>query len=163
MIIYPKAYLKSVKDITLNFLKENKINALILDVDNTLIDYNQNLSEEIVDWVNLLKENGIKLYILSNTNNKEKVEKVAKKLDIPYRNLAKKPFKGGFIKVQKILDEKVENIGAVGDQIFTDVIGANRCKMFSILVDPIDKKDYWYTAWKRPLENFFKKKIKAKD
>ena len=163
MIIYPKAYLKSVKDITLNFLKENKINALILDVDNTLIDYNQNLSEEIVDWANCLKENGIKLYILSNTNNKEKVEKVAKKLDIPYRNLAKKPFKGGFIKVQKILDEKVENIGAVGDQIFTDVIGANRCKMFSILVDPIDKKDYWYTAWKRPVENFFKKKIKSKD
>ena len=41
-------------------------------------------------------------------------------------DLAKKPFKGGFIKVQKILDEKVENIGAVGDQIFTDVIGAKK-------------------------------------
>ena len=85
---------------------------------------------------------------------------MAKALDIPYRNLAKKPFKGGFLKVQKILDEKSENIASVGDQIFTDVIGANRCKMFSILVDPIDKKDYWYTAWKRPLENFLKEKIK---
>lgn len=159
MTIYPKAYLKSVKDITPEFLKENNLNALILDVDNTLIDCNKNLSEEIIDWIKYLKEQKIKLYILSNTNDKQKVEKVAKTLDIPYRNLAKKPFKSGFLKVQKILNEKPENIGAVGDQIFTDVIGANRCKMFSILVDPIDKKDYWYTAWKRPLENFLKRKF----
>ena len=156
MILYPKAYFEKVEQITTNFLKENKINALILDVDNTLIDYNKNLSKDIINWAKLLKENEIKLYILSNTNKKEKVEKVAKVLDIPYQNLAKKPFKSGFIKVKKILQEKSENIGVVGDQIFTDVIGANRCKMFSILVNPIDKKDYWYTAWKRPLENKIK-------
>ena len=156
MILYPKAYIEKVEQITANFLKENKINALILDVDNTLIDYNKNLSKDVINWAKLLKENGIKLYILSNTNKKEKVEKVAKALDIPYQNLAKKPFKSGFIKVKKILQEKSENIGVVGDQIFTDVIGANRCKMFSILVNPIDKKDYWYTAWKRPLENKIK-------
>ena len=55
-------------------------------------------------------------------------------------------------------NEKPENIGVVGDQIFTDVIGGNRCNMFTILVDPIDKKDYWYTAWKRPIENRIKQK-----
>ena len=52
-----------------------------------------------------------------------------------------------------------KNIAVVGDQIFTDVIGGNRCNMFTILVDPVDKKDLWYTAWKRPLENKFKKKL----
>ena len=99
------------------------------------------------------------MYILSNTNKKQKVEDVAKKLEIPYEYFAKKPLKSGFLKVQKSLNEKPENIGVVGDQIFTDVIGGNRCKMFTILVDPVDEKDFWYTAWKRPIENKIKKKI----
>lgn len=158
MLFYPDLYLKKVEDITIETLQKNKIKALILDVDNTLIDYNKNLSESVIEWAKNLKGQGAKLYILSNTNHKEKVEKVANELQIPFSNLAKKPFKSGFLKVQKILKEKPENIAVVGDQIFTDVIGGNRCKMFTILVDPIDQKDYWYTAWKRPLEN----KIKIK-
>ena len=59
---------------------------------------------------------------------------------------------------------KLENIAVVGDQIFTDILGGNRCKMFTILVEPIDKeKDYWYTAWKRPIENKIKKKYVAEE
>ena len=157
--IYPKAYFNSVLDIKIGFLIKNKIKALILDVDNTLIDYNKNLSEDIVNWSHELQGQGIKMYILSNTNKKEKVEKVAKKLEISYEYFAKKPSKKGFTKVQNILKMKPENIAVVGDQIFTDVIGGNRCQMFTILVDPIDKKDFWYTAWKRPIENQIKKKI----
>lgn len=159
MYIKPNAYLKKVEDITIEFLQKNKIKALILDVDNTLIDYNRNLSKNVEKWAKDIKNKGIKLYILSNTNNKAKVEQVSKTLNIPYKNFAKKPLKGGFKKVQKILKENAENIGVVGDQIFTDVIGGNRCKMFTILVDPIKEKDYWYTAWKRPIENKIKKRI----
>lgn len=159
MFIKPNAYLEKVEDISIEFLQKNKIKALILDVDNTLIDYNQNLSQSVEEWTKNLKGQGTKLYILSNTNDKEKVEKVSKKLDIPYISFAKKPLKSGFIKVQKLLKEKEENIGVVGDQIFTDIIGGNRCKMFTILVDPINEKDYWYTAWKRPIENRIKKKL----
>lgn len=157
MLIYPNSYFKSVDKITIEFLRKNKIKALILDVDNTLIDYYKNISIQVKQWIKNLKEDGIKLYILSNTNHKEKVENVAKTLDIPYEMFAKKPFKAGFLKVQKELKEKNENIGVVGDQIFTDIIGGNRCKMFTILVDPVTKKDYWYTAWKRPIENIIKK------
>lgn len=162
MKIYPDKYIDKVEQITIEFLQKNKIKALILDVDNTLIDYNKNLSQSIIDWAKKLKEQGIKLYILSNTNQKEKVEKVAKTLEIPYRNLAKKPLKAGFLKVQKELKEKPENIGVVGDQIFTDILGGNRCNMFTILVEPIAPKDFWYTAWKRPLENKIKKRYKNK-
>ena len=62
-----------------------------------------------------------------------------------------KPLKRGFKYVQKETNINPENIAVVGDQIFTDVLGGNRSKMFTILVEPIDsKKDYWYTAWKRP-------------
>lgn len=163
MILYPNKLVTSVREITPEFLKENNIKALILDVDNTLINYSQELSENVKDWVKQMKGNGIKLYILSNTNDKQKVGKVSEKLDIPYRNLAKKPFKKGFLKVQEILQEKPENIAAVGDQIFTDVIGGNRCKMFTILVEPIQKKEYWYTRWKRPIENLIKNKYIKKE
>ena len=160
MNIYPNAYLKNVQEITIEFLKENNLKALILDVDNTLIDYYKNLSEEKIQWAENLKRQGIILYILSNTNKKPKVEMVAKKLEIPFENFAKKPSKKGFIKIQRKINIKAENIGVVGDQIFTDVIGGNRCNMYTILVDPVDKKDYWYTAWKRPIENIIKKRIK---
>ena len=64
----------------------------------------------------------------------------------------------GFKKVQRILQEKPENIAIVGDQIFTDIVGGNRCKMFTILVDPIAERDIWITLLKRPLENFIKEK-----
>ena len=159
MILYPKAHFNNVKEISIKFLKKNNIKALILDVDNTLIDYDRNMPDGTVEWVEQLKNNGIKFYIVSNTNKKEKVENVAKKLEIEYEYFAKKPSKRGFIKVQKKLNLKAENIAVVGDQIFTDVIGGNRCKMFTILVDPVDKKDFWYTAWKRPIENKIKKKL----
>ena len=162
MNIYPKVYLKNVQEITIQFLMENKIKALILDVDNTLIDYYKNLSEDVIKWAMELQGQGIKMYILSNTNKKEKVEKVAKKLEIPYKFFAKKPAKKGFLEIQKELNINAENIASVGDQIFTDVVGGNRCNMFTILIDPVSKKDYWYTAWKRPIENLIKKKIKKR-
>lgn len=160
MKIYPNEYLKSVKDINIDFLNKNNIKALILDIDNTLIDYYKNLEESIIQWAKKMKENGIILYILSNTNKEEKVKTVSKALDIPYEFFAKKPSKKGFIKIQNKINIKPENIGVVGDQIFTDIVGGNRCNMFTILVDPVDKKDYWYTAWKRPLEKIIKRRIK---
>ena len=160
MILYPDTYLKRVEDINIEFLQKNKIKALILDVDNTLIDYSQNLSESIVVWAKELKGQGVKLYILSNSNKKEKVKSVAEKLNIEYKYFAKKPFKTGFKKIQKQLQENPEQIGVVGDQIFTDIIGGNRCKMFTILVDPIAEKDIWITMVKRPIENLIKNKYK---
>ena len=82
-LIYPKAYFKNVQQITIQFLIKNKIKALILDVDNTLIDYKKKMSKEVEEWSKELQGQGIKMYILSNTNKKEKVKKVANKLEIP--------------------------------------------------------------------------------
>ena len=160
MILYPNACFDNVREIKLEFLQKNKINALILDVDNTLIDYDKNLPEDTIKWAKELKENGIKLYILSNSNKKEKVKTVAEKLKVEYEYFAKKPLKTGFKKVQEKLQENSENIGVVGDQIFTDVIGGNRSKMFTILVEPIAEKDIWITMVKRPIENVIKNKYK---
>ena len=97
--------------------------------------------------------------IVSNTSKVDKASKVANELDIDYINFAKKPAKGGFLKAKNIMKLEAEEIASVGDQIFTDVIGANRCKMKSILVKPVDpERDLWYTKWKRPIEAWIIKK-----
>lgn len=153
MNVYPDLYLNSVIDINATLLKKNKLEALILDVDNTLIDYYKNLIDGAEDWCENLKSEGIKCIILSNSNKKEKVETVAKKLGIKYIMFAKKPLKSGFKRALEKLEMKPEQVAVVGDQIFTDVIGAKRMKMFSILVKQVGEKDIFITKVKRPIEN----------
>ena len=160
--LYPNVYFDKIEKITIEFLQKNKIKALILDMDNTLINYKKEMPENIENWAKELNGQGMKLYILSNTNKKKKVISIAKKLGVPYKSFAKKPLKSGFLKVQKELGFKPEQIAVVGDQIFTDVIGGNRCNMFTILVDSIDNKDFFFSIWKRPLENILKKKFREK-
>ena len=160
-MIYPREYVDNVRKISIDLLKKNNIKGLILDVDNTLVNYNKKMPKRIEKWAKELKGQGTKLYIVSNSNDKEKVKKVSKKLgNIPYTYFAMKPLKKGLKIAQNQLKEKPENIAVVGDQIFTDVIGGNLCKMYTILVDAIEEKDFWYTAWKRPIENKLKAKIK---
>ncbi len=153
MNIYPDLYLDSVKNISSELLKKNNIKGLILDVDNTLIDYYKNLLDGAEKWCKDIKDDGIKCMIVSNSHKKEKVETVAKKLEIPYILFAKKPFKSGFIRASEQMKLAPEEIAVVGDQIFTDVIGARRCNMFAILVKQVAKKDILITAVKRPIEN----------
>jgi len=164
MILYPKLYLQNVTEITYEMLKNNNISGVLLDVDNTLIDYDKKLLDGVEDWIEKLKEKEIKFCILSNTNQKQKVENIATKLDIPYIFFAKKPLKSGFKKAQKKLELNEQEIAVVGDQIFTDVLGANRCKMFSILVEPINTKDIFITKIKRPIEEcIIKNYLKTKE
>lgn len=125
MLLYPKEYLKNVKEITIGKLRKNNIKALILDVDNTLIDIDKNLLEGVKEWCEDLKKQGIKFYILSNTNKKEKVKKVAEDLEVPYINFAKKPLKGGFKKIQKEL--KIENSIEIGVVRRSNIYRYNRC------------------------------------
>ena len=115
------------------------------------------------EWSKNLKQKGIKFLIVSNSNREDKLKKVSKELDMEYIMFALKPFKSGLKKAAQIIGEKPENIAAIGDQIFTDVIGANRMKMFSILVKPIDEKDIFITIIKRPFERFILKRYKRRE
>lgn len=163
MILYPNLYLKNIKEIKYEMLIKNNIKGLILDVDNTLLDYYKNMIDGLEEWCEHMKEKGIKFCIASNSNNRNKVDNISKKLEIPYIFFAKKPLKMGLNKAAKLMELKNEEVAVVGDQIFTDVLGANRCKMFSILVDPINERDMLVTIIKRPIENLIKKNYKKGD
>ena len=159
MIFYPKSYFNNVLEIDNNFLSKNNIKAIFLDIDNTILDADNNMLEGLEDWVKNLQMQGIKFCIVSNTNKKEKAERMSKILDVPYIYFAKKPLKFGFKKAKKIVhEENNENIAVIGDQVLTDVLGANRCKMYSILVAPIKNKDIWVTKFNRLIEKQILKK-----
>lgn len=158
-IFYPKKHINNVLEITENMLKEKGIKAILLDIDNTLIDYDNNMLEGLENWIKGLKNQNIKFCILSNTNKKEKAEQLSKILEVPYVFFAAKPLKHGFKKAKKILKmEKNEEIAVVGDQIMTDVFGANRNNMYSILVTPIKNKDIFVTKINRIIEKKILKK-----
>ncbi len=159
MILYPNIYLTNVKDITLELLNKNNIKGLLLDVDNTLIDFDLKILEGSKEWINELKENNIKLCILSNTNKIEKVKMVAKELDIPYINFAKKPFKKGFKRGAELLNLKPKQIAVVGDQIMTDVLRWKSNEDVYNSYKAIRQKRYIYYKSKKAFRKYNNKRI----
>ena len=153
MIFYPKSYFNKIVDIDVNFFIENNIKAVLLDIDNTILDKRHNMVQGLEEWVKTLKENNIKICILSNTNKKKKAQNLSDKLEVPFIYFAKKPLKFGFKKAKKILEiEDNKTIAVIGDQVLTDVFGANRCKMYSMLVKPLKKEDIFVTKINRLIE-----------
>lgn len=163
MIFYPDKYLNNVLEITYELLEKNQIKGILLDVDNTLIDYERNPIEGLKEWMNELKRRDIQFCILSNTNKRDKVEKLANMLEIPYFYFAKKPLKSGFKKAKGLLNLSEKNIAVVGDQIMTDIIGAKRCHMYAILVKPLKERDIFITKIKRPIEKWILKRYEQKE
>lgn len=153
MIFYPKSYFNNILEIDIEYLLKNNIKAILLDIDNTILDTENNMLEGLEDWVKNAQEKGIKFCILSNTNKRKKAERMSKILDIPFIYFAKKPLKFGFKRAKKIVkEENNQNIAVIGDQVLTDILGANRCKMHSILVAPLHSKDIWITKINRLIE-----------
>lgn len=155
----PDLRYKGVQYIDFEELKNRGIKGILLDVDNTLIDYTKKLSKEIINWVKSAKKEGFKVCILSNSNKMAKILPIAEILNIEYVTFAKKPAKMGYLRAANLIDIEVPKIAMIGDQVFTDVLGANRVGMLSIYVEPINKKEYWYTRWKRPIESVILKKF----
>ena len=161
-MLKPKEQFDKVTDITVDFLRKNNIKAVILDVDNTLMDLDRKPLENIEKWVDSLKNENIKICIASNSIKKEKISKIAKKLDLPFIYFSTKPLKRGLKKAKNIVKEKNENIAEIGDQLFTDVLGANRMKMFSILTKPISGEKTKLGVLKRKIERIYLKKANEK-
>ena len=153
MLLTPNMQVRKITDITIKMLNENNIKGMILDVDNTLIDLDRVPLVGIKEWMDNMKNEGIKFCIASNSLKKDKIEKVAKMLDIPYVHFSVKPTKIGLKKAKQILGiENSKNIAEVGDQLFTDVLGTNRMKMFSILTEPLCEEKVKINNLKRKLE-----------
>lgn len=160
MIFRPTYVFKSVCDITADFLKENNIKGLILDLDNTLTTHNNpHPAEKVTDWIADMKNSGIKLMIVSN-NHAERVTPFAQNLGLDFVPNGRKPLATGFKKAQLLMNIPFSEIAIVGDQIFTDVLGANLKRVRTIYVHPIELESGFFFKIKRFFEKPFIRKFK---
>ena len=157
-MLKPDAYFEKITDINYQYLKEHDIKGLILDVDNTLIDLDEKPLDGIKEWVDAMKKNNLKICIASNSIKKTKLDRVSKQLELKYIRISLKPLKRGLKKAKKEIGINEKNIAEIGDQLFTDVWGAKRMKMFSILVKPISDEKYGISKLKRKIEKIFLQK-----
>lgn len=150
----PDIICNSIFEIDLEKLKLRGINYLIIDIDNTLVPWGEfEIKNEVLDWLKKAQEMGFGICLVSN-NQKERVKKVESILGLPSIYNAKKPLKSGFLKASYILHggRKNHQTAVIGDQFFTDVIGAKRLKLFVILVRPLKEREFFITRINRIFE-----------
>lgn len=136
MIFKPTYWVRNVLDIDETFLRENCIEGLILDLDNTLSMHGNPAAEEgIPEWLDKMRGLGIKLMVVSN-NTKKRVEPLAEKLGLGFISSGAKPLTLGINKAVQAMGLPKNKLAVVGDQIFTDVMGGNFAKIRTILVEP---------------------------
>ena len=150
-IFYPKEEISSVYDINYKELYNNGIRALIYDIDNTLVKHGAKANENIVELFHILQKMGFKTVLISN-NTKERVESFADEVGSDYIAKAGKPGRKAYISAMEKMGSGKDDTVFVGDQLFTDIYGANRVGLYSILVKPIDKKEEIQIVFKRKLE-----------
>ena len=141
-ILTPKSFFSSIYEITPEFLSEKGIRAIVSDIDNTLVTYDDPVpTEKLMAWFKGLERAGIKLAFISN-NHGERVKLFNKDLGYHAFPNAHKPLIGTMLKA----------IDTLGDQILTDIVAGNRAGIYTILVPPIKDKTNLFFKSKRLLE-----------
>lgn len=159
--LFPDLYVNSISEITASMLREKGMEAVVLDIDNTLVPHNDpEPTKEVMDFLSDMKKSGIKVCVVSN-NRYARVEPFCKRIGVEYFvHGALKPRKYGYVQAARILKSDCGRTAAVGDQIFTDIWGGNRAGCFTILVEPLDKNsENILIKFKRIFEKPFIRKV----
>ena len=145
--LLPKIITEKLTDITAELLRERKIRLLMLDFDNTIVPYTTTKpTEEMEAWLKTMNElPDIQLCIVSNSHN-DRVPKFCRERSMAVITHAKKPFSKGIKECLEKFDIPAAEAALVGDQIYTDTLGANGTGVTSILVKAIDNHNFWLKA-----------------
>ena len=145
--LLPKIITEKLTDITPELLRARKIRLLMLDFDNTIVPYTTtNPTEEMEAWLKTMNElPDIQLCIVSNSHN-DRVPKFCRERNMAVITHAKKPFSKGIKECLEKFDIPAAEAALVGDQIYTDTLGANGTGVTSILVKAIDNHNFWLKA-----------------
>lgn len=160
---FPDIYVKSISCITASMLLEKGMEAVVLDIDNTLVPHDDpNPTERVKLFLEDMRQNGIKLCVVSN-NSEKRVAPFYERIGIEYHvSKALKPRVLGYEKAAECMSVQKSKIAAIGDQIFTDVWGANRAGCLSVLVEPITPEgEGKFIKFKRILEKPFLRRIRG--
>jgi HAD superfamily phosphatase (TIGR01668 family) len=135
-----------------NLLRQN-LRYLIIDLDNTLVDWGrEELRPEVLAWARDCRQAGISLCICTNARRGKRIGRVAGRLGACYLAAAGKPFAKAWRQALALLRADPEETAMIGDQIFTDIWGANCFGLRSVLVRPLSRRDFFATKLPRLLE-----------
>lgn len=159
----PTWMLEAIYQITPEQLETHGVKAILADLDNTLIAWdNPNGTEELRLWLDTMAVAGIPVIVVSN-NSHNRVEKALEALDLDFIPRALKPFPRGIHQAAKRLDLPKEQVLMVGDQIMTDIKAAHSAGVRSVLVKPVIATDSWKTQFNRFIERRIMKHLLSKD
>lgn len=152
----PTWMIEAIYDITPEQLRKHGIEAVLTDLDNTLIAWNNpDGTPELLAWIETMKEAAIPVIVVSN-NKASRIDRAVKHLGLDYVSRAMKPFQKGFNEVENRYKLPKEKLLMVGDQLMTDIKGANNAGIQNVLVKPIVETDAWNTKFNRTVEKFIK-------
>lgn len=162
-IFYPDEYLDSAYAVDYEALYKKGYRGIIFDIDNTLVPHGAPADARARALFARLKELGFQCCLLSN-NQKPRVEMFNREIQVSFIENAHKPSVKSYQRAMEMMGTCLENTLFVGDQLFTDVFGARRTGIYSILVKPIHPKEEIQIMLKRYLEKivlfFYKRKLK---
>ena len=141
--LLPKIIVPALTDVTPELLRSRGIGLLMMDFDNTIVPYTTNIPTDAMKaWLTAMRESGITLCIVSNSK-RDRVKLFAEEYDIACITHSKKPFPKGIKECLARFQILPKECALVGDQIFTDTLGANCTGVTSILVKAIDNHNIW--------------------
>ena len=138
--LYPDTYLDSVDDIDFEMYYKKGIRGLVSDIDNTLVPHGAPADEHIIKVFEKIHGMGIDTCLISN-NKKLRVEPFAKAVNSKFIYDAHKPSRESYKKAMELMNTDKESTLFIGDQIFTDIWGANRTGIETVMLKQIDKKE----------------------
>jgi len=145
----------TLSDVSLEDLWARGFRGIILDLDNTVCGYHEStLAPGVSEWVLAAKARGFALAMVSN-NFRERVAAFGAQLDVPAVPSALKPLPQGFLRALRHLGTSRATTVVIGDQLFTDVLGAKLVGLHAVLTQPLVPKDFWLTRVLRLMERVF--------
>ena len=136
--LIPQGFYPSFTALEPAALAAKGIKLVLADLDNTLVPYKvPEPNEQVVAWKNALEAQGIQLFILSNSRKPGRAQRFAEALGVPFQGHSGKPKKKGYLKAMERMGATPHETVMVGDQIFTDILGANNAGVTPLLVRPI--------------------------
>lgn len=159
----PDVYQKSIYYINYDKLYKKGIRCLLFDLDNTIAPSHTNKpTKRLKRLFDELKDKGFKIIIVSNAT-KHRIEPFKDYLMVDACAFSLKPRKDKYNKIMERYKLKSYEIAAIGDQLITDIWGANKLDITSILVNPLTEKDYSVTLINRLLEKIIYGKLEKND
>ena len=159
----PDVYQKSIYYINYDKLYKKGIRCILFDLDNTITPSHVNTpTKRLKKLFDELKDKGFKIIIVSNAP-KHRIEPFKSYLNVDACAFSLKPSANKYQKIMNKFNYKHTEVAAVGDQLLTDVSGANKLDLTSVLVNPLTEHDYSITIFNRMIEKFIYNKLYKKD